>query len=217
MNTNDKNSEESAPTPGEPLSRLMDEELGEFELRRLLVEVDSNPDQQLATWHRYHAVRAVLRGESPALGAHDLSGAVREAVAGEPAHAAADLAGESSPVAAPRRSAWGSVAIAASVMLAVVLLVRSIDSGRDAAVPEVAQGSVAGSGTIARAPAPAPTPVRSAEEPVEIIRAQGIELPPPERRPQPNVYLVRHAEFSTFAGSGAMMPYARVTTTESAD
>lgn len=46
----------------EKLSALMDDELTEFETRRLLDEVARDP-QHCAAWERYHLVRAVLRNE----------------------------------------------------------------------------------------------------------------------------------------------------------
>lgn len=222
---NNENVPESpAPSPRENLSRLMDGDLGEFEMRRLLAEVEQDPDEPLATWHRYHAVRAVLRGEAAQVDT-GLVAAVRDAIEAEPAHDTP----LPEPVAPVQRSGWGGFAVAASVMLAVVLLVRVIDSNQSGEVPVVATAPVAGQeapggrpglaqpGHLARAPVSAERGAAIEEGPVEIIRASGIERVREDRRPQPNLYLVRHAEFSTFAGSGAMMPYARVTTSDAAD
>ncbi len=209
---------DAAATPvtrGEMLSRLMDDDLTEFEARRMLADLAENAAEDLATWHRFHAIGAVLRGEQPAVGALDLSARVRDAVASESAHEVQEAA-----IAEPRSGrSWGGLAIAASVALMAVFLVRSIDSGNsnDAATETVAQAPAQGAparqptGTLAASQAPA------TGQPV-IIRANGIENVQVNRRPpQPHLYLVRHAEFSSFAGSGGMMPYARVASSDSAE
>lgn len=192
----------AAQQRGEALSRLMDGDLGEFELRRLLQDQDPAHEDRARQWQRYHATRAVLRGERPALGDMDLSGRVREAIAGEAVPAADGRTSASRP--------WGGVAIAASVALAAVFLVRMMDSG--------APGGVAPQPEVAEAPLAAPqAPVTVArEEPPEIIRATN----PPAlstRPPQPNLYLVRHAEFSSLSGAGGIMPFARVSSRDSAE
>ncbi len=213
---NDMKKEESAGTgPAELLSRLMDEPLGDFELRRLLTEVEKAPEGDLGRWRRYQAMRAVMRGEDPQQHAVDLSAAVREALAGEvvPVAVTADAANR-------RLGGWGGLAVAASVMFAAVLLVRSFDTGSGGDPLPVAQAPQA---PAVQAPAvvtgsepggtPQATAVAVAPSQPEIIRGPDY-VPQTARQPQPNVYLVRHAEYSSFAGSGAIMPYARVATSD---
>src|SRR5690606_6009711 len=53
---------ENIVTPEEALSSLMDGELEEFELRRLLARISDRPDL-LATWERYNLARAVFQPE----------------------------------------------------------------------------------------------------------------------------------------------------------
>lgn len=52
----------SSVSPEEALSALMDGELEEFELRRLLARISERPDL-LATWERYNLARAVFQPE----------------------------------------------------------------------------------------------------------------------------------------------------------
>ncbi len=199
-----KKEEQESRAPAEMLSRLMDEPLGDFELRRLLSEVEKSPEEELSQWRRYQAMRAVLRGEPLQQDSMDLTAAVRSAIAQESVPVA-----ETRNAPAGRVGALGGLAVAASVMFAAVLLVRTVSTEPGGGAPDVAQAPAE---TPVVAVAPAPADVRPAQ--TEIIRSADVRIPQPARSPQPNVYLVRHAEFSTFAGSGAMMPYARVATSD---
>ncbi|MDO8909059.1 MAG: sigma-E factor negative regulatory protein [Pseudohongiella sp.] len=127
---------------GEALSALMDGELSEFELRRLLARISDEPEL-LATWERYNLVRAVYQPEPLSLqvpvasGMSSLSERIMAAIEAEPAIARESDTGTTRKVSG---SAWASqvakFAVAASVALAVFVGMQSILDVTDA--PSVA-------------------------------------------------------------------------------
>ena len=70
----------------EALSALKDGEISEFELRRLLKEIDSQPELR-KEWANHHALSAVLRRDNPVRYA-DISRQVSDAIANEKPEAA---------------------------------------------------------------------------------------------------------------------------------
>jgi negative regulator of sigma E activity len=109
----------------EKLSALMDDELSEFETRRVLDELRDDP-QQRATWERYHLARAALRNELDMVASPDLA----ERVAGR----LADVPAESHR---PLRAA-GSLAVAASVAALAILGVQWLNRTETGPVAPVA-------------------------------------------------------------------------------
>lgn len=130
---------------GEALSALMDSELSEFELRRLLARISEEPEL-LATWQRYNLVRAAFQPEPLRLPMTDskasggsLSDRIMAAVEIEPAFDNA-RSSESDRVAATgvatsdqtkaKTPLWTTqfarVAVAASVALAVFVGMQSV-------------------------------------------------------------------------------------------
>jgi negative regulator of sigma E activity len=109
----------------ESLSAIVDDEADEFELRRVLNELDSNPELK-ASWDRFHLIGAVMRGEHSRR-ADDLRERVWLALDGVQAHANIDTEEaltEPVSVRDSRRPWLGwmtGVAVAASVALAVVI------------------------------------------------------------------------------------------------
>jgi sigma-E factor negative regulatory protein RseA len=116
----------------ESLSALMDGEADELEIRRVLNQLDKD-DELRDHWKNYHLMGSLMRDES--IDSLDLTRGINQVLDGEiAANGVADinrprLAGE-----APlqnSRSAWykslTSVAVAASVTLAVLLGVQSIE------------------------------------------------------------------------------------------
>jgi negative regulator of sigma E activity len=136
---------------GEALSALMDGELSEFELRRLLARISDEPEL-LATWERYNLVRAVYQPEPLSLhfpsahGINSLSSKIMAAIEAEPALA---LDPETSAAHAHDKdrkiagSVWTSqiakLAVAASVALAVFAGMQSILVSPQ--VPSIASGN----------------------------------------------------------------------------
>lgn len=122
---------------GEALSALMDGELSEFELRRLLAKMSDEPEL-LATWERYNLVRAVYQPEplnvqtAAASGADSLSNRIMAAIAEEPGFASATNTQEQKQNVSKKLSTsrWTSqiarLAVAASVAVAVFVGMQSI-------------------------------------------------------------------------------------------
>lgn len=106
--------------PKEALSALMDNEVGDFELRSLLKQSADN-NELSGQWQRYHLARSLLKNEQ--LGSGDISAAVMDAVDAEPAL-------KMKPVDAPANDGISgksffkpliSMAVAASVTAVVIL------------------------------------------------------------------------------------------------
>lgn len=103
----------------ESLSALVDGEVSELELRRLLKADDKAFEELRSQWSRYHMASSSLKQELPNVDFCDLSGAIKEAIDEEPAHTA--------KTSKPKTGIWSGVgrfAIAASVAGAVVLGVQ---------------------------------------------------------------------------------------------
>lgn len=146
----------------EQLSALMDGELGEFEMRRLLTMLDEHDTPEaalqsrtlLARWERYHLIRAALRTEplvasvvSRGAGSEGANGQltglalvdrINAAVAAEPAASVA----VSTPAAAASvtsRPVWavraGQTAIAATVALSAFLGMQVLIDSGDSVTP----------------------------------------------------------------------------------
>jgi len=109
----------------ESLSAVIDGEADEFELRRVLDEMNRD-DVLAASWERYHVIGSVLRGERTAIGV-----AMRDRVWAElqadPEQGAAlssvgaeIVASEARETASPRRQ-WVPAAVAATVALTVMV------------------------------------------------------------------------------------------------
>lgn len=120
---------------GEALSALMDGELSEFELRRLLERISDQPEL-LATWERYNLMRAVYQPEplglriSATSAPSSLSSRIMAAIDAEPAFAGAVNTGGTQIGKKASHSVWtnqiAKFAVAASVALAVFVGMQSI-------------------------------------------------------------------------------------------
>lgn len=108
----------------ESVSALMDGEVADFELRRVLERMDQEPELQ-DTWQRYHTLRSVMQKEELADPSLDISGAVFAAIESEPTYSAStDDSAAKQPVAKEKSSFWKpltSMAVAASVTAVVIL------------------------------------------------------------------------------------------------
>ncbi|MFT5721778.1 MAG: sigma-E factor negative regulatory protein RseA [Motiliproteus sp.] len=96
----------------ESLSALMDDEVGEFELRRTLKRLDSAEAQ---LWSRYHLASAVLRRKTPLQPEQDVSAQVMAELEREP-----EFEKQARSGAGFQWRSLGSVAVAASVTLVVI-------------------------------------------------------------------------------------------------
>lgn len=125
----------------ESLSAVMDGEADEFELRRVLNEIDQDPELH-ALWDRYHEASAVLKREH-STGSGQLRDRVWEALGGGQMDAQDTSSAKNDIVdAKSRRPRWGratGIAVAATVALAIVVGTGVFDT-RDATNPlEVAE------------------------------------------------------------------------------
>ncbi len=126
----------------ESISVLMDGEADELELRRLLSELSDEHKQTVdKTWSRYHLARDVMQGNDQGLAYQhlDISKQVSAAINNEP------LAVSDSPsVASKLFKPVAGFAVAASVAMAVVVGVQSVNSvGPDLNGPTAAQPALA--------------------------------------------------------------------------
>ena len=128
----------------ETLSALMDGEINELELRRLLKQLpeSANKTELLDTWQRYHVARSALHGEPVTLLNSAASSRILAAIDAEPAYT------EIPVTVAAKTPVWftgvAKMAVAASVTLAVFIGMQSMlttDSGISL------NGSMAGSGS----------------------------------------------------------------------
>ena len=116
----------------ESLSALMDGEADELEIRRVLNQLDKD-DELREHWKNYHLMGSLMRDES--FDSLDLTRGINQVLDGEiAANGVADINRPRLAEEAPgqnARSAWykslTSVAVAASVTLAVLLGVQSIE------------------------------------------------------------------------------------------
>lgn len=113
----------------ESLSALMDGEADELEIRRILNQLDSD-DELREKWKNYHLMGSLMRDES--FDSVDLTQGINLALDGEVAPSNGDDFPETEESAVQSsKAAWykplTSVAVAASVTLAVLLGVQSIE------------------------------------------------------------------------------------------
>lgn len=131
----------------ESLSAVMDGEADEFELRRVLNEIEQDPELK-ALWDRYHEASAVFKREY-AIGSGQLRDRVWEALGGGRMNdqEAADTDMDDPDVeAVSRRPWWGPAtgfAVAATVALAVVVGTDVFDT-RESVDPSQVAGTLEG-------------------------------------------------------------------------
>ncbi|MGR5222482.1 RseA family anti-sigma factor [Vibrio parahaemolyticus] len=114
-----------------------------------LIEALENDQESKDTWHNYHLIGDVMRGDEPQSLDWNIAESVAAALESEPAHSrvsdsnVAPIESQPTPQQAKRQlPAWltqfGQVAVAACVSLAVILGVQQY-SGQDATQPEAEQ------------------------------------------------------------------------------
>jgi sigma-E factor negative regulatory protein RseA len=139
----------------ESISALMDNEVDDLELRRLLKEMETN-DELARVWSRYHVARDVLHKELPvsAVTNIDLTARVRAALQEEGVHR------ERTFMNSLPRSAAVAAVVMFSVLLTAKLVVNQPATGGNsnnvmAAVPNVANPAIQRAGYIVGQPASA--------------------------------------------------------------
>lgn len=196
------------------LSAVIDDEADEFELRRVLDELDGNPELQ-TLWDRYHLIGSALRGEHGAAQALR-QGAMRDRIwqaldAGEQGEAQllqpmpqAAAAVTSAPAASRsggfRLGRYTGLAVAASVAFVVVLGSSLLDFDSEPSAPTFA-GSEAGG-----AVAPLSTPAASggSEPDMLVSRVQrGSEVSASDLQ-RAHAYMLHHTQQQALNQTGVM-------------
>lgn len=122
----------------ESLSALIDGEISELELRRLLKSNDEEYATLRENWSTYHMASAAINKDIPAIQLRDLSSNISAAIDDEPVYAG------SAPTVS-KKSIWSGVgrfAVAASVAGAVVLGVQFAPNDLNKQIAEVDSVSV---------------------------------------------------------------------------
>lgn len=204
----------------ESLSALVDGETDELEVRRVMNQIDQNPEM-LQTWRRYQLIGSVLRDEPAST--IDLSRGIMQALDGEPMDdvvvptAAASHVAESASVSNGKSSRWNwlaSGAVAASVTLAVLVGVRVTS---ELQTPAGGQTLSAVAPTMGIESSDAIAEALVSGEPVSnsvIATAENQPQTDSETlRDAQNVlkeYVLQHTEHASLNTASGMMPYARV-------
>lgn len=187
----------------ENLSALMDGELDELSIARLLGQMKNDPELT-SKWARYHLMGDAMRGDMQGFANVDLSASISVAIADE-----APLAATGGVVAQVKRQWWKPVAglsVAASVAMAVIVGAYQFRGG-DAGFDQVADGDAAAqeSAEVAKPPVyyKGPTMVAStgtATSEAELKAGQD----------KLNEYLRQHAQDAAMGQGRSVMPFARV-------
>lgn len=141
-----------ADRSNESVSALMDGEVADFELRRVLERVENEPDL-VDAWQRYHTVRSVLRNEEVSDPQVDISSQIMSVLDSEPDF---DLSSEADkPVEHKSTESkfqfWkplASMAAAASVTAMVILGVQNVSQEAPVEVADLRPSYTLPAGTV---------------------------------------------------------------------
>ena len=124
--------------PKETLSALMDNEVSDFELRRLVQQAGDDSDMS-DKWQRYHMVSSVLKQEQFSAG--DISASVMDALADEPAYneKSHGTDTEATGLLSSFIKPLASMAVAASVTAVVILGGQNFGVGQSGSAETIAQ------------------------------------------------------------------------------
>jgi sigma-E factor negative regulatory protein RseA len=183
----------------ETLSVLMDGELDEISLRRVLNQMDDEPELK-EIWSRFHLQRDVIKGDVSEFSTLDISGAIHDVIKDEDA-LKSDVQ--------PSKTWWKTVAglsVAASVTFAVVLgarfnpLLESQGSEQFAGktqvqivVPDITRVKTA-------------TMIAQSTNDLNTIDEESLQ----QAQKRLNTYLKQHAQDSALGQGRSAMPFARV-------
>jgi sigma-E factor negative regulatory protein RseA len=184
------------------LSAAIDDEADAFELRRVLDELNRDPELQ-AAWDRFHLIGSALRGERRTVRS-DMRDRIWIALDGDPgalevAEAPAtldrlDAVEVEQPAPRGSRRRYAGLAVAASVAFAVAIGSSFFGTGTDGeALPELAAADVGASAVAAPAVAPA-----------EFRRAtQATDVPAPDLQ-RAHAYMLHHTQQQAMNQSSVM-------------
>lgn len=211
----------------EELSALMDGEASELEVRRTINALE-NDVELMRKWRRYHVARSAMQGDFREDGAADfakldISAAVSQALAGEPAHTHKEAT-------ASGRPGWqekflkplSSVAVAASVSAMVVLGWQNFQGG-EGVNSIVADATPIPSAVVAQSDSDAITlPAQKRDEAYvtvansqlsmqrKVVNTPEIVRMAPQQNQRLNHYLVSHSGNAALNTAGGSMSYTRV-------
>ncbi|MCK5789325.1 MAG: sigma-E factor negative regulatory protein [Ketobacter sp.] len=215
MNMGNKDLDRNA----EELSALMDGEVSELELRRVLNSIEQ--DQALCRkWSRYQLASAVLRrqtaGQARTWMDIDLSARVQQAIEQEPSLLPASGRGKK-PVTAMLAKPFANVAVAASVSAAVILGWQNFTGGPSQGAPAVASSaaSMAPVAVSGNSPLMAVSQTSASGNPNLVMQPEMIRFNP-ELDDRLNYYLLSHSSNAAVNTASGVTPYARVVTVKPA-
>jgi sigma-E factor negative regulatory protein RseA len=184
------------------LSAVVDGEADAFELRRVLDELDRDPELR-ATWMRYHLIGSVIRGEHAALrgATPDRLGqplaVAAEIASSRPTHAV-DAAADTAGPRAPGVRARAGLLTAASAFVALSALVSGLLlTGSDTQDQRQSAGLAQPQSSASQLPSMTSAVAPSEAQPGE---AQPGEAQPGEAQPAPvneqwvQAYMLQHAQ-----------------------
>ncbi len=216
----------------ESLSALVDGEVSEMELHRILKAAES--DEELReSWGRYNRVGQAMRGDLPQMPMMDLSASIREAIDNEDAHKV--------KASTSWTQKFGRVAVAASVAAVMVVTSQMIGIDGNFNDTQLADNSVAVSSDELLVPNPAASLPAGFQVPSVSARTVSSHAKMPVQEVQPRyypavtkakpsattqapapevqAYLQRvmeiHADNAALNSGRGMLPYARVPVVES--
>lgn len=183
----------------ELLSALMDGELGDFEVRRLLRDLDADSS---ARWSRQHLARRAMRDESLAFSQLDVSAAVSAAVAAQPTTRTTAGGTGVGKWLQPLTGIGVAAAVAAVVVMAGGLLPTAENNAPALASRGV--GPVAPV-TVQAAPATGSVNANASAGSVAVLPAAASE----DARARFERYRLRHAQRTVDNSGHAVLSYAR--------
>ncbi len=228
---NHSNQSQRASGMNESLSALVDGEVSEMELHRILKATEA--DEQLReNWGRYNRVGQAMRGDLPQVPMMDLSASIREAIDGEDAHKI--------KVSSSWTQKLGRVAVAASVAAVMVVTSQMIGVSGEFDEAQIAGSGVAVSSDQLLVPNPAASLPAGFQAPSVSARTVSSHAKMPVQEAQPRYYPVVtkakpaataqapapevqaylqrvmeiHADNAALNSSRGMLPYARVPVVE---
>lgn len=211
----------------ESLSALMDGEITELELRRLLKADDETFTALRENWSRYHLLSAGAKNDFPAIEYRDLSQNISKAIADEPVYTG-NISKDKVSIK-PNKNIWfglGRFAVAASVAGAVVLGVQFAPNSVDNQVAEGEQIIILPSASSASVPSsfdhglPSNTAISTVSNanktspnnteiaPIAITESTKQQLEQAEE--QVNRLMLEHAQNAAQNTQQGVLPYARV-------
>jgi sigma-E factor negative regulatory protein RseA len=192
-------------TKDEFLSALVDDELGDFEQRRLLDELGADPELA-GRWGRYHLIGEALRGGLPARTDMGFAERLQANLSDEAPLQVEPGALVSDAAESPRRAAHPVIglALAASVAAVTVIGVQSLLGERPTGQTQVVEAP-----TPVAEPAPkiAAAVSGTPDQAVQRVRSVNPLITNSEDAARLNSYLITHFEHSAAPG---LLPQVRV-------